>query len=199
VILLTWTGRTFTVGHCAKLAEAFFSREKMMQQKRYVVSAPILLFSSLAFMSAGAIAADMRLKPGLWEVTMQMPQMTPQLQAQMEKAGVKVQPGGGVAVQTCLTKEQVERDEPPKPRENARQKCERTEFKRAGSTANWKVVCTGERPMTGTGSMTMESPESYSSTMNMVSQDPKYGSMTMNNSMRGKWLSPDCPAPAKPK
>jgi hypothetical protein len=148
-----------------------------------------------------AAAADMRLKPGLWEVTMQMghesaaqqmPKLSPQQQAQMDKMGIKMQSGGGVTVQTCLTKEQVERDEPPKPRDDARQKCERTESKRSGNTVNWKMVCTGEHPMTGTGSMTVQSPEAYSSTMQMVSQDPKHGPITMNNSMQGRWLSAEC-------
>lgn len=146
-------------------------------------------------------AADMRLKPGLWEMTMQsahdgavqqMPKLTPQQQAQMEKMGIKMQSGGGVTIQTCLTKEQVERDEPPKPREDARQKCEQKDMKRAGNTLSWKMVCTGEHPMTGTGSMTMQSDEAYSSTVNMVTQDPKRGTVAMNSSVQGRWLGATC-------
>jgi hypothetical protein len=156
-----------------------------------------------ALLCTSTHAADMRLKPGLWEVTMQssqdgaaqqMPKLTPQQQAQMEKMGIKMPSNGsgGVTIQTCLTKEQVERNEPPKPRDDARQKCEQQQFNRAGNTVNWKLVCTGERPMTGTGSMTMQSPEAYSSTMNMVTQDPKRGATTMSRNMQGRWLSADC-------
>lgn len=172
-----------------------------MSQKLLASCVPVACISMLVCMPA--LAADMRLKPGLWEVTMQstrdgavqqMPKLTPQQQAQMEKMGIKMPANGagGVMIQTCLTKEQVERDEPPKPKDDARQKCEQTEMKRSGSTVNWKMVCTGDHPMTGTGSMTMKSPEAYSTTMNMVGQDPKRGAVTMSSSMQGRWLGTDC-------
>jgi hypothetical protein len=166
-----------------------------------VLFIPACFLSSFYF--ASAWAGDMRLKPGLWEITMQstrngavqqMPKLTPQQQAQMEKMGVKIPAGSGgsMSIQTCLTKEQVERDEPPKPRDDARQKCEQTEFKRAGNTVNWKMICTGEHPMTGSGSMTMQSPEAYSSSMNMISRDPKQGAMAMSTKAQGRWLGADC-------
>lgn len=154
---------------------------------------------------ASSATAETRLKPGLWELNIQslnngampeMPKLTPQQQAQMEKMGIKLPGGGaggvGMTVRTCLTKEQVERNEPPKPRDDDRQKCQQTEMKRSGNTVNWKMVCTGEHPMTGSGSMTMESAESYSSTVDMVSQDPRYGATAVSSKMKGKWLGPDC-------
>lgn len=176
-----------------------------MKQKSRAVFPVLACLVSLAAVSAAA--ADMRLKPGLWEMTMQnaqdgaaqqMPKLTPQQQAQMEKMGIKMQSGGtSMTIKTCLTKEQVERNEPPKPRDDARQKCEQTEFRRSGNTVHWKMVCTGERPMTGNGSMTMQSPEAYSSTMNVTSKDAQRGTVTMSNKTQGRWLGPDCPAAAK--
>jgi hypothetical protein len=172
-----------------------------MSPKPYALSLSAVLVAGL--WCASASAADMRLKPGLWEMTMQstqdgavqqMPKLTPQQQAQMEKMGIKMHSGGNsMKIQTCLTKEQVERNEPPKPRDDARQKCEQTDLKRAGNTVSWKMACTGERPMTGSGSMTMQSPEAYSSSMNIVSTDPKHGPMTMSNNTQGRWLGADCP------
>lgn len=41
--------------------------------------------------------------------------------------------------------------------------------------------------------MTMQSPEAYSSSMNIVSKDPKHGPVTMSNNTQGRWLSADCP------
>lgn len=176
-----------------------------MSQMSRALFLPLACLACLG--AASVAAADMRLKPGLWEMTMQnaqdgatqqMPKLTPQQQAQMEKMGIKMQSGGSsMAIQTCLTKEQVERNEPPKPRDDARQKCEQTEFKRSGNTVNWKMACTGERPMSGSGSMTMKSPEAYTSTMNIISKDPQRGTVTMSNNTQGRWLGPDCPAAAK--
>lgn len=92
-----------------------------MSPKPYAFSISAVLAAGLWY--ASAYAADMRLKPGLWEVTMQstqdgaaqqMPKLTPQQQAQMEKMGIKMQSGGNsMKIQTCLTKEQVERNERP--------------------------------------------------------------------------------------
>lgn len=172
-----------------------------MKQKLVVPFVPFICLAG--WVCGSAQAEDMRLKPGLWEITMQstrdgaaqqMPKLTPQQQAQMEKMGIKIPASGagGVTLQTCLTKEQVERDEPPKPRDDARQKCEQKDMKRSGNTVSWKMVCTGEHPMTGTGSMTMQSAEAYSTTMNMVAQDPKSGPVAMSSNMQGKWLGAEC-------
>lgn len=165
--------------------------------------------AALLFAATGSNAmAETRLKPGLWEINIQsaqdgvaqqMPKLTPQQQAQMEKMGIKMPSGSGgagITMRTCLSKAQVERDEPPKPqssRQDAREKCEQTDMKRSGNTVTWKMVCTGAHPMRGDGSMTMDSPEAYSSTVNMVSQDPKRGAMATSSKMQGRWLGADCP------
>ena len=162
----------------------------------------VLAWMCVTGLACGAVqAADMRLKPGLWEITMQnmheglaqqIPKLSPQQQAQMEKMGIKMPAAGGMTIQTCLTKEQVARDEPPKPRDDARQKCEQTDFKRSGNTVRWKMVCTGEHPMSGTGSMTMHSPEAYSSSMDLASKDPRVGNSSSKT--QGRWLSAECKA-----
>lgn len=160
----------------------------------------LVLMCAAGLAGGAAQAADVQLRPGLWEITMQntrdgiaqqMPKLTPQQQAQMEKMGIKMPAAGGMTIQTCLTKAQVERNEPPKPRDDARQKCEQTDFKRSGNTVRWKMVCSGEHPLSGTGSMTMQSPEAYSSTMDIVSKDPRIGST--RNQTQGKWLGAECP------
>jgi hypothetical protein len=102
--------------------------------------------------------------------------------------------GGAITLRTCLSKEMVERDGPPKVRDDGRQKCENSELRRTGKTMSWKVVCSGEQAMTGQGSMTMHSPEAYASSMQMVSQDAKHGPLKMNHSSQGKWLAAECPA-----
>lgn len=172
-----------------------------MKRKYMYRIAPLAVLLAAA---AGSAMAETKLKPGLWEINIQsaqdgvaqqMPKLTQQQQAQMEKMGIRM-PGGnggaGITMRTCLSKEQVERNEPPKPREDAREKCEQTDMKRSGNTVSWKMVCTGAHPMRGDGSMTMDSPEAYSSTVNMVSQDPKRGAMATRSTMHGKWLGANC-------
>jgi hypothetical protein len=87
----------------------------------------------------------------------------------------------------------VDRDGPPKLRDDGRQKCENSDVRRVGKTMNWKVVCSGEQAMTGHGSMTMHSPEAYASTMQMVNQDAKRGTVKMSHGSQGKWLAAECP------
>jgi hypothetical protein len=148
----------------------------------------------------------MKLRPGWWEMSSQsdiggvpvpkMPKLTPEQEAKLAKAGVKLPASGsdgGMAVQYCMTKEQAERSEPPRPKDSDKMKCEKPEQSRSGSTVNWKIVCTGEREMTGTGSMTISSPEAYTGTSSMTVRDPQRGSMTMNSKVQGKWLSDTCP------
>jgi hypothetical protein len=103
----------------------------------------------------------------------------------------------------CVTREQAEKRQPPQSDEDRRQRCEQKDVKTSGNTMTWKIECSGEQKMTGTGSITYQGEESYKgeSTFNMV--DAKRGPSTMKQAYSGKWLSADCkqasgPAP-RPK
>ncbi len=153
-----------------------------------------------------ATGAQAQMKPGLWEITSQMsgagmpamPKMSEQQRKQMESMGIKMPGGGGaggpmtMAIKTCITKEQAERRTPPQTDEDKRQKCEQKEMKVTGNTTTWKIECTGEQKVSGSGSMTFNGPESYKGESTMTTQDPKRGPMTMQQSYSGKWLAANC-------
>lgn len=144
------------------------------------------------------------MKPGLWEVTSQMsgggmpamPAMSDAERKQMEAMGVKMPGGAGgamsVVTRHCVTKEQAAKRQPPQSEEDRRQRCEQKDVKTSGNTTTWKIECSGEQKMTGTGSITYQGEESYKgeSTFNM--QDAKRGPNTMKQSYSGKWLATAC-------
>ncbi|MCK9379493.1 MAG: DUF3617 domain-containing protein [Sulfuritalea sp.] len=144
------------------------------------------------------------MKPGLWEITTQMsgagmparPAMSEDQRKKMEAMGIKM-PGAagggmGVVVKHCITKEQAANRQPPQSDENARQKCEQKDVKVSGNTTTWKIECTGERKMTGTGSITYHGEENYQGESTFNTQDAKRGPTTMKQSYSGKWLAANC-------
>jgi len=140
------------------------------------------------------------MKPGLWEITSQMsgggmpamPAMPEAQRKQMEAMGIKMPGGAGgamsVVVKHCVTKEQAENRLPPQSPEDRRQRCEQKDVKVSGNTVSWKIECSGERKMNGSGTMTYQGEESYKgeSTFNM--QEGKRGPVTMKQSYSGKWV-----------
>jgi hypothetical protein len=171
---------------------------------RYVIAA----VAGIAF-SAGASAQNM--KPGLWEITnsmksgsgqmekaqaqmqQQMASMSPEqkkmMQEMMAKQGMamgKGGPGGGMSVKTCMTKEQVERNEMPAQKGD----CTTTKQEKSGNTMKFAVACTNP-PSTGEGQITFTSSEAYNMKMairSMIDGKPE----TMNMEATGKWLGADC-------
>lgn len=147
------------------------------------------------------------MKPGLWEIhnkvnnaeldgamaemQKQMAQMSPQERKQMEammaQQGVKIAPGsgGGMAVQMCMTKEMVERNDVP-----MQDGCRLTRNQRSGSTTHVAFTCTNP-PSSGEGQFTMQGPEAYTSRMTMKSAMAGRTETTTMEA-RGKWLRADC-------
>jgi uncharacterized protein involved in copper resistance len=162
-------------------------------------------FITVLVASGAALAAPAHaMKPGLWEITTQMsgggmpamPAMSDAQRKQMESMGIKMSGGAGGAMNVtskhCVTKEQAAKRQPPQSEEDRRQRCEQKDVKTSGNTTTWKIECTGEQKMTGTGTITYQGEESYKgeSTFNM--QDAKRGPTTMKQNYSGKWLSANC-------
>jgi hypothetical protein len=158
--------------------------------------------------STGASAQTM--KPGLWEITMNMHSQSGQMEQNMARAqqqmaamppeqrkmmeemmaqrGVKLGSAGpqGMSPKVCLTKEQIERNQMPT---QQRGDCQSSNS-RSGNTVNVKFTCSSP-PSTGEGQITITSPDSYS--MKMVVNTTMQGRperMDMDGS--GKWLGADC-------
>ena len=176
-----------------------------------------------SFLACGVLAAAclpvsaQTMKPGLWEIhnkvdnadmgnamaemQKQMAQMSPQERKQMEamlaQQGVKMAPsaGGGMAMQMCMTKEMVERNDVP-----MQDGCRMTQNQRSGNTQKVAFTCTNP-PSSGEGQFTFTSPEAYSSKMTVKTVVAgKTETTTMDTA--GKWLKADCgnlKPPAMPK
>ena len=125
-----------------------------------------------------AIAQSSPIRPGRWEVTMQM-----------QMAGSPIQMPE-MKTTRCVTPEDVKdpaRSLPSGPEGRGGQKsdCKVDDYKVSGNTATWKMACTTPQAMTGTGEMTF-TDDSYTGTLKT---DMAQGQMTMK--MAGKRLG-DC-------
>lgn len=164
-----------------------------------------LLVSALA--TASFAAGAQALKPGLWEINnkmdaagrgdpmaelhKQMAQMSPQQRKQMEAAmaqsGVKMAPGagGGMAMQMCMTREMVERNDVP-----MQEGCRTTVNQRSGNTQKFAFTCSNP-PSSGEGQVTYAGPEAYSTKMTMkTAAQGRTETTTME--ANGRWLKADC-------
>ena len=165
-----------------------------------------------AFVACGMLAAAclpasaQTLKPGLWEIhnktkggqmdamaelQKQMAQMSPQQRKQMEQAmaqqGVGMAPSaaGGMAMQMCVTREMVERNDIP-----LQGDCRTTQNQRSGNVHKFAFSCTNP-PSSGEGQVTYSSAEAYSSRMTVKTvAGGKAETTTIEGS--GKWLKADC-------
>lgn len=150
-----------------------------------------------------ALAAGTGLKPGMWEISTQtampnMPnlpkipagvQIPPEIQAKMAQKGIQISGAninaGQVSIRHCLTKEQAERNEAPK---GLDKNCQQTSVQRSGNTISYQMSCTGDHPATGSGQITINSPESYTGSNTITAHTNNYGNMTINTSMQGRWI-----------
>ncbi|MGA8005786.1 MAG: DUF3617 domain-containing protein [Burkholderiales bacterium] len=153
-----------------------------------------------AFFAAGASAAPLDVKLGLWEVTLttqmsgELPieagRLSPQQRAQLQ-AMLQAQSGRTHTYKTCLTKKQLEEDpaaEPPEEGETCTTKIV------SQTSKHWK----GTRVCTGNGRR-----REFDIDMRAVSRERGQGTvrvvfsgggqtMTGNNKMSSRWLSSNC-------
>ena len=161
-----------------------------------------------ALLAACLPAAAQSLKPGLWEISNKMggnpqmdqamaemqkqmaampPEQRKQMEAMMAQRGMSMPAGGGkgMTIQSCMTKEMVERNDVP-----MQEGCRMTSQQRSGNTMKMAFACTNP-PSSGEGEFTFVSDQAYTSKMNIKSVvDGKPQNMTMDAS--GKWLAADC-------
>jgi hypothetical protein len=105
------------------------------------------------------------MRPGRWEITMQM---------QMPNMPMQMPP---TTTTQCVTEEQLKKDPsaglPSGPQgPNA---CKVSDYKLVGDTVSWKMACSGPQAMNGDGEMTFKG-DSYAGTMKMTSPQ---GAMSM--------------------
>jgi hypothetical protein len=116
------------------------------------------------------------MRPGLWETTIQS-----------SMAGGKPH-----SMRSCMTAAQLEDPKGAMPKmQDKGMKCDQLDYKINGATVSWKMRCTGEMPMEGTGQMTA-GPDSYTGKIDM-SMKMQGQTMNISQTMSGKRLG-DCPA-----
>ena len=178
-------------------------------KKTLVAAAAMLALAALPAL------AQSTMKPGLWEINNKMsggqmeqaqaemqkqlaqmpPEQRKQMEAMMAQRGVRMAPSanGGMAVQMCMTREMVERNDVP-----TREGCTTTKNQRSGNTIHVAFKCSNP-PSSGEGDVSF-TPESYSSHMT-IHTTVQGRQETMVSDATGKWLKADCgsikPPPAR--
>ena len=129
--------------------------------------------------AATATAVQTPMRPGRWEVVMNM--QMPNMPASMPE----------MKSTQCITPEQLAKDPAsglPRGMDQTSKDCTVSDFKVDGSTVSWKMACTGQMKMSGTGEMTFKD-DTYAGVMRMTMPQ---GEMTMK--LAGKRLG-DCTEP----
>lgn len=137
------------------------------------MSVSTLVFCTVAM---ATLAAQSPMRPGRWEVTMQMQMANMPMQMPATKTS------------SCITAEQLKKDPAsglPSGAQNAQNQCKVSDYKLSGSTATWKIVCAGQQAMTADGQMTFME-DTYTGMMKMTTPQ---GAMSMQ--LAGKRLG-DC-------
>jgi hypothetical protein len=125
---------------------------------------------------AATAAAQLNMKDGLWETTMKT-----------EMAGMP----GGAPVQTmqrCYTAADFQDPAAMNRGMDKGARCDTTDYRLQGNTATWKIACTGEGAMTGTGTATYGGT-SYTMT-NRMAMTHSGQTMNMTTTQTGKYLGP---------
>ncbi len=128
----------------------------------------------LCAMALVTLVAQNPMRPGRWEVTMQMSMANMPMQLPPTKTS------------SCITAEQLAKDPTSGLNTGAgSNQCKVTDQKFSGSKVAWKMACTGQAAMTGEGEMTFMG-DAYSGAMKMTTPQ---GAMTMQ--LAGKRVG-DC-------
>lgn len=137
---------------------------------------PIRIAALALFAAAPVLAAPPGgMRPGLWETTV-----------------TSSMGGQPFTSRACVTAKQLEDPQGAVPKmPEGGMKCSQVDYKTSGSTVTWKMRCTGEMPMEGSGQMTA-GPDRYNGKMDMTMK-MQGQTMTMSQTMSGKRVG-DCPS-----
>lgn len=122
--------------------------------------APLVVLAVIV--STSAATAQSPIRPGRWEVVMQM---------DMPNMPIKMPEMKSVQ---CITPEQAKDPASSLPRGpqdgrgGSKNDCKVSDYKVSGNTVTWQMACTSPQPITSTGEMTF-TDNSYTGTMKMTS------------------------------
>jgi len=135
-----------------------------------------LLLGLLALAAMPALAGENPMQPGMWEITTQM---------DMPGMPYKMPP---MTLKHCVTPEMLAKDHGlAEQKSPPGSHCERTKMKISGNQAEWAVSCTGKTNMTGHGTMTWDSANSYHG-VTQLTMDMDGQTRNVTQTMQGKRL-----------
>ncbi|GGC71923.1 DUF3617 domain-containing protein [Undibacterium terreum] len=157
---------------------------------------------SLALFAGSSYAAG--IKPGLWEMTVavdpkqaemmaKMSKLTPEQQEQMNKMGIKLpqMQGNSMVHKVCLTKEMIERDQPPV-MSKEQSMCQPKNFSKSSSGYSVDIICDSpDFKGSGTSRGTFVNQESFTSVYDFKGT-ARGRPITQHNESSAKWLGADC-------
>ncbi len=165
------------------------------------MSVKSLLVAACLSLPIVAVADQLNVKLGLWEVTStthtsgmpplpkaMLDQMTPAQRAQME-AAMKAEAAKGPETRTereCITQEDVEN-----PFQSETEGCTQTIVTTTRTTQELRLTCTGEFKGSGVMRITTPTPESMTGTMDLKMGEGS-NVLTMKSQYTGRWLGADC-------
>jgi Protein of unknown function (DUF3617) len=164
----------------------------------YVMSAKSLLVAACLALPIAAVADQLNVKPGLWEIistshTSGMPplpkemldRMTPEQRAQMQTA-MQEESDKTRTERECITKEDVEN-----PFQSETEGCTQTIATTTRTTQEVRLTCTGDLKGSGVLRITTPTPESMTGVMDL---EMGQGSnvLTMKSQYKGRWPGADC-------
>ena len=155
-----------------------------------------VLTLGLALFASVSAAAD-QLKPGQWDMTVNMhmkdmPQMSAEDMAKMKEMGIQMPMGGEpMHVQQCITPEQASLKQPMNP-SHGDQNCTVKNYRHSGNTASGEMVCTGDMKGTGKFAMTLNSDTSYTNKMSFKGVSKEGQPIDQTTDSSGKWVKAKC-------
>jgi hypothetical protein len=122
----------------------------------------------LVCLAGATVVAQSPIRPGRWEVVMQMDM--PNMPVKMPE----------MKTMQCVTPEQAKDPASalpsgPQAGRGGKSDCKVSDYNQSGNTVTWKMACTTPTPVTGTGELTF-TDNSYAGTMKM---NTAQGDMTM--------------------
>lgn len=150
--------------------------------------------AGLTVFAGSAMAAD-QLKPGQWDMSVNMkmkniPEMSAEDLAAMKQMGIKM-PGMGepMRMQQCVTPEQASMKDAITP--SGDQNCTVRNYKQSGNTVSGEMVCTGEMKATGKFETTMNGNTGYRSKMSLTGTS-NGEPIDQEIETTGKWVKAKC-------
>lgn len=148
-----------------------------------------------------AIAAATQLKPGQWEMTINMqmagmPEISAEQIAQMKQLGIEMPflNGKPSVFPQCITPEQASLKKPIDTSSNPSDQCTIKNYKQSGKSVSGDMVCTGDLKAKGRFEMTVNSETSYQGKWTLKGVTKEGLPIDQTTDISAKWVKAKCDA-----